>query len=183
MIPTMQEAKEPFVITNDAAAMWAARKISEAERDKAALKMHYDAQYKKACTELDGTISYMQDLLRDYFDHLPDVVKRTTKTQSKYSLPGLDMVYKPRNKSYIPDKDALLGFVKANDDLAQYIKVTESADWAGLKKISEDVEGDDGTVYRVLKETGEVLPVSVTVEDSFTVKVATEGTEENEVST
>ncbi len=179
MIHTMEE-KERFEITNDAAAMWAARKISEAERDKAALKAHYDTQYKKACAELDGKIDYMRGLLRGYYESLPDAVKRVTKTQSKYTLPGLEMVYKPKSASYTPDKDALLAFCKADDALAQYIKVTESADWAGIKKISEDMEGEDGVVYRVLKETGEVLPVSVVVEDVFSVKVSGEEAAGNE---
>lgn len=169
---------ESFVIDTDIKARWAVRKISEAKQEKADLKAWYDAQYQKACEECDNTIARMEIMLQSYFNSIPDNVKKVTKSQIKYSMAGADLILKPKTPKYTPDKEKMLAFVKADPMLKDYIKVTETADCAGLKKVSEDVEVSKDVFIRVMKDTGEILPVEVIVEDEFKVSLKEEEADE-----
>ena len=180
--------EEQFTLKNDRDAAWAMGKIQQAEKDKAEWKAFYKEQADKACAEFDQTIERMKYYLQQYFNEQPETRLKRTKTQTKMVFPCGELVYKPASASYKQDDEALLAFVKGDPVLCRdYIKVTEKADWAGLKKISEDMDIMDtdpvtGEQYtrtvRVLKDTGEILPVEVTKTDVFTVSV--KGDTENE---
>lgn len=142
-------ASEPFCVTNDKSAEWCIRKIREAQAEKQRWRDYYAEQQRKIDQEADGTISYFEALLADYFDSVPH---KRTKTQESYQLPGGKLVRKQQAPEYQRDEAALLPWLKQN--APELVKVTESADWAALKK--QIVIALDGET--VATEDGEIVP-------------------------
>lgn len=142
-------ASEPFRVTDDKSAEWCIRKIREARAEKQRWAEYYREQQRKIDQEADGTISYFEALLADYFDSVPH---KRTKTQESYQLPGGKLVRKQQAPEYQRDETALLPWLKEN--APALVKVTESADWAALKK--QLVIAPDGET--VATEDGEIVP-------------------------
>lgn len=92
--------------------------------------------------------------LRAYSLSISDSMKHT-KTQAKYILPAGTIVVKKPKKTLTADKDTLLNWAKENDKELVKEKITETIDWATLKKDLEIL--DDGQVLR--KSTGEILEI------------------------
>lgn len=159
-----EEQEAPgFVVTDDQKAEWCIRKIQEAQKDKDFWKRHYAAQYAAIEETADATISYMEGLLKDYFRSVPHKV---TKTQENYALPSGKLVCKHQEPEFERQDDKLLDWLKKSGK-QEFVKVTESVDWAGLKKTVSVV----GT--QMATEDGEVIP-GITViprEDVFKVEV------------
>ena len=142
-------ASEPFRVTDDKSAEWCIRKIREARAEKQRWAGYYREQQRKIDQEADGTISYFEALLADYFDSVPH---KRTKTQESYQLPGGKLVRKQQAPEYQRDDAALLPWLKEN--APALVKVTEAADWAALKK--QLVIAPDGET--VATEDGEIVP-------------------------
>lgn len=142
-------ASDPFRVTDDKSAEWCIRKIREARAEKQRWAEYYREQQRKIDQEADGTISYFEALLADYFDSVPH---KRTKTQESYQLPGGKLVRKQQAPEYQRDDAALLPWLKQN--APALVKVTESADWAALKK--QLVIAPDGET--VATEDGEIVP-------------------------
>lgn len=142
-------ASEPFRVTDDKSAEWCIRKIREAQDEKQRWRDYYAEQQRKIDQEADGTISYFEALLADYFDMVPH---KRTKTQESYQLPGGKLVRKQQAPEYQRDEAALLPWLKQN--APELVKVTETPDWAALKK--QLVIAPDGET--VAMEDGEIVP-------------------------
>ena len=142
-------ASEPFRVTDDKSAEWCIRKIREARAEKQRWAEYYREQQRKIDQEADGTISYFEALLADYFDSVPH---KRTKTQESYQLPGGKLVRKQQAPEYQRDEAALLPWLKEN--APALVKVTEAADWAALK--NQLVIAPDGET--VATEGGEIVP-------------------------
>ena len=142
-------ASESFQVRDDKSAEWCIRKIREAQAEKQRWAEYYAEQQRKIDQEADGTISYFEALLADYFESVPH---KRTKTQESYQLPGGKLVRKQQAPEYQRDEAALLPWLKQN--APALVKVTESADWAALKK--QLVIAPDGET--VATEDGEIVP-------------------------
>lgn len=142
-------ASEPFRVTDDKSAEWCIRKIREARAEKQRWAEYYREQQRKIDQEADGTISYFEALLADYFESVPH---KRTKTQESYQLPGGKLVRRQQAPEYQRDEASLLPWLKEN--APALVKVTESADWAALKK--QLVIAPDGET--VATEDGEIVP-------------------------
>jgi len=161
------QEKESFAITDDQKAMWAIRKIKEAEADAKTLLDHYEEQTRKVAESLMHTREYFETLLADYFAAVPH---RATKTQESYALPGATLVKKYPGPTFTRDDNTFLAFLKASgrDDCIKTIPATEKPAWDKYKPLTTVVDG-----VLVEKETGEVVQgVTVTQNPAkFEVKI------------
>lgn len=142
------ETTEPFTITDDLSADWAARKIAEKRRDLERLRAHYDAQLRAAEEATERDCAYFERLLYDYFAQCP---AKRTKTQASYALPSAKLVLKAPSLQYERDESKLSAYLKATHP--ELVKVVEKPDWADFKKLLK--VQDDGAC--VDAETGEVI--------------------------
>ncbi|WP_102411372.1 host-nuclease inhibitor Gam family protein [Beduinella massiliensis] len=142
------ETTEPFSITDDLSADWAARKIAEKRRDLERLRAHYDAQLRAAEEATERECAYFERLLYDYFTTCP---AKCTKTQASYALPSAKLVLKAPSLQFERDEDKLLAYLKANHP--EMVKTVDKAAWADFKKLVKPLE--DGAC--VDSETGEVV--------------------------
>ena len=156
---------EEFTVTDDATAQWCMKKIKEAEADKEMWRKHYEAQMEKVNKAADESIAYFTAKLEEYFANVPH---KATKTQESDTLPGGKLIRKKQQPKFDTDDEALIPWLKSSN-MNQFIKVKESPDWAGIKKlvtISPDGE-------HVMTEDGEIVPgVTVTIRpDIFKVEI------------
>ena len=160
-------ASEPFRVTDDKSAEWCIRKIREARAEKQRWAEYYAEQQRKIDQEAEGTISYFEALLADYFDSVPH---KRTKTQESYQLPGGKLVRRQQAPEYQRDEAAMLPWLKEN--APALVKVIEVADWAALKK--QLVIAPDGET--VATEDGEIVPGVKAIQrpDVFRVEIKEE---------
>ena len=168
MSELLNDAREEFTVTDDAAAEWCMKKIKEAESDRAMWKAHYDAQMEKVNKAADETINYFTAKLEEYFANVPH---KATKTQESYTLPGGKLIRKKQQPKFETDDEALVPWLEENF-MGQLVKVKKSADWAALKKVcSVTPDGE-----HVATDDGEIIPgVTVTQRpDVFKVEMEDE---------
>lgn len=164
-----EELKERFIIDNPEKASWACKKINE---EYARLKDYEDAIngeiniLKEKCIKekekTENKVAYFKTLLNNYLDISPNTKK--TKTQLKITTPHGNIVRtlpKWEFKSIIGAKDfksdrELLTYCKEN--APEYVKVSETVDWASLKKKLDILINEEKHEISILnKETGEFL--------------------------
>ncbi len=164
------DQEEKFVIDSDKKAEWALRKIKEKKADMERytsvcdeMITEYEQKKKAAQERYEQETSWFKIQLAQYFE---TVDKRKTKTQEIYELPGGTLRKKYPAPQYKRDNKKLVAWLKdsGKNDL---IKVSESADWASLKKIIQTK--DD----LVITEDGEIVEGVEVVERSpiFEVEV------------
>lgn len=165
--------RERFEVDNDMKAEWVLSKIrriradQKKETDELDRQMQFyrdqaDIVNKKA----DEEVALFESMLTEYFaSRMEDGFTKSTKTQITYKLPTGKLILKKQAPEYERKDEDLLPWLKANrPDL---VKVTESPNWAELKK-SVKINGEN-----VVTADGEVIPgVKVTErEDKFEVEV------------
>jgi hypothetical protein len=168
MSELLNDAREEFTVTDDAAAEWCMKKIKEAEADRAMWKAHYEAQMEKVNKAADESIAYFTAKLEEYFSNVPH---KATKTQESYTLPGGKLIRKKQQPKFETDDEALVPWLEDNF-MGQLVKVKKSADWAALKKVvSVTPDGE-----HVATDEGEIIPgVTVTQRpDVFKVEMEDE---------
>ena len=168
MSELLNDAREEFTVTDDAAAQWCMKKIKEAEADRAMWKAHYEAQMEKVNKAADESINYFTAKLEEYFANVPH---KATKTQESYTLPGGKLIRKKQQPKFEIDDEALVPWLEENF-MGQLVKVKKSADWAALKKVcSVTPDGE-----HVATDEGEIIPgVTVTQRpDVFKVEMEDE---------
>ena len=168
MSELLNDAREEFTVTDDAAAEWCMKKIKEAEADRAMWKAHYEAQMEKVNKAADESIAYFTAKLEEYFANVPH---KATKTQESYTLPGGKLIRKKQQPKFETDDEALVPWLEENF-MGQLVKVKKSADWAALKKVvSVTPDGE-----HVATDEGEIIPgVTVTQRpDVFKVEMEDE---------
>ena len=165
--------RERFTVDNDMKAEWVLNKIrhiradQKKECDELTRQMQfYKDQMDMVSKQADDDIAWFESMLTPYFaERMENGFTKSTKTQTTYKLPTGKLVLKKQAPEYERKDDDLLPWLKQNrPDL---VKVTESANWAELKK-SVKINGEN-----VVTADGEVVPgVKVTVrEDKFEVEV------------
>ena len=165
--------RERFEVDNDMKAEWVLSKIrhiradQKKECDELTRQMRfYQDQMDMISKQADDDVAFFESMLIPYFaERMEGGFTKSTKTQTSYKLPTGKLVLKKQAPEYERKDDELLPWLKANrPDL---VKVTESANWAELKK-SVKINGEN-----VVTADGEVIPgVKVTErEDKFEVEV------------
>ena len=167
------EVRERFEVDNDMKAEWVLSKIrriradQKKEVDELTRQMQfYKDQMDMIGKKADEDVAFFESMLIPYFaDRMDGGFTKATKTQTTYKLPTGKMVLKHQAPEFERKDEELLPWLKENrPDL---VKVTESANWAELKKAVK-VVGEN-----VVTKDGEVVPgVKVTErEDKFEVEV------------
>lgn len=133
----------------DADAEKAMDRIAQANRNVRKWEAFYEQQLAVIRQQAQQEIAYQTELLRRYFDSLPEEVRHATKTQTSYQLPSGKLMMKHPGPEYIRDDAALLAWCQAN--AKDCVKVEYKPDWGKLKKRCLP-----GTAC--LAETGEVVP-------------------------
>lgn len=164
------DQEEKFTVDNDKKAEWALGKIRalKADMDRYVavcdeMIAEYEQKKKAAQERYEQETAYFKSQLAQYFESVP---KRKTKTQEVYELPGGTLRKKYPRPAFKRDNKKLVEWLKESgrNDL---IKISESADWANLKK-SITVKDD-----MVITEDGEIVEGIEVVERSpiFEVEV------------
>ena len=165
--------REPFTVDNDMKAEWVLSKIrsirkeQKKECDELTRQMRfYQDQMDIISKNADADVAWFESMLTPYFaERMENGFTKKTKTQVSYKLPTGKMVLKHQAPEFERKDEDLLPWLKANrPDL---VKVTESPNWAELKKTIK-VNGEN-----VVTDDGEIVPgVKVTErEDRFEVEV------------
>ena len=148
------DQEEKFVVDNDKKAEWALRKIKEKKADMERymsvcdeMIAEYEAKKKDAQERYEQETAYFKTQLAQYFE---TVDKRKTKTQEVYELPGGTLRKKYLAPQYKRNNKKLVEWLKESGK-RDLIKVSESADWANLKK---SITVKDGMV---ITEDGEIV--------------------------
>ena len=161
MSELLQEEKpvrERFTVDNDMKAEWVLSKIrhiradQKKENDELTRQMQfYKDQMDAVDKQADEDVAWFESMLIPYFaERMENGFTKSTKTQTTYKLPTGKLILKKQAPDYQRTETELLPWLKQNrPDL---IKVTESANWAELKKTVK-VVGDS-----VVTEDGEVVP-------------------------
>ena len=168
MSELLNDAREEFTVTDDAAAEWCMKKIRKIEADRAMWKAHYETQMEKVNKAADDDVAYFTAKLEEYFASVPH---KATKTQESYTLPGGKLIRKKQQPKFETDDEALVPWLEDNF-MGQLVKVKKSADWAALKKVcSVTPDGE-----HVATDEGEIIPgVTVTQRpDVFKVEMEDE---------
>lgn len=156
---------EGFTIDTDAKAEWALGKIRAARADRDRMIEWYKAKINEITEQTESETAYLEGMLSGYFRMTEQAHKRT-KTQETYSLPSGKLILKKQNPEYKRDEKTVIEWLKENK-LPQFVKVTESLDWAALKAATGTIGGN------VVTEDGEIIPgIEVTErEEKFIVEV------------
>lgn len=163
------EVEEKFVIDNDEKAEWALTviKAEKQERDRLIAvceeKIHeYQQKIEDFKRKYENSTAHLISALNQYFHTVP---RKKTKTQETYQLPSGKLKLKLPSIDFQRDDEKLIQWLDKN--LASYVKVKKSPDWAGLKKIIQ-VAGD-----KVVTLDGEVIEGVTAVEKpaSFEIDV------------
>ena len=165
--------RERFTVDNDMKAEWVLSKIrhiraeQKKENDELTRQMQfYKDQMDLVDKQADDEVAWFESMLTPYFaDRMENGFTKSTKTQTSYKLPTGKLVLTKQAPEYERKDEDLLPWLKQNrPDL---VKVTESPNWAELKKTVK-INGEN-----VVTEDGEVVPgVKVTErEDKFEVEV------------
>lgn len=163
MSELLKAEAEGFVIDTDAKAEWALQKIREARADRDRWVAWYTDKIKEIKEQTDFDTMNLERMLAEYFATVPH---KKTKTQESYKLPGGKLVMKTQNPEYKRDDKTVIDWAKVNG-MAQFVKVKEELDWAGLKDATEVFEG------HIVTEDGEIVPgIEVVNRDAkFSVEV------------
>lgn len=150
--------KESWKIENDIQADWWMEKKNEEKAKKEKLRdsikskiLFYENQLKKVDDEIDIIEEFKNFKLEEYFNSLDKNSYIETKTMKKYELPTGTLIMKKQNPEFKRDNDKLISWLKDNE-MNDYIKISESAQWGELKKIADEINGQV-----VIKETGEII--------------------------
>jgi hypothetical protein len=153
------EQKEKWKIKDDNAAEWAMKVMRETETEYQRMVDVVNKEIEqlqlaleKAKKERDNTINFFTSKLNEYFNNIPDNVKKKTKTQITYKLPTGTLKFKLPGIEFKRDEEKLVQWLKSRN-MNNYIEIQEKPKWGELKKtvkvdknkvISEDGEIVDG---------------------------------------
>ena len=134
------EGTKPWKIKNDNDAEYLIEKVNEdlveINRFEMALVNKIDVlkeKLEKVRNEKEYKLEKRNSFLIQYFEEIPEELKKKTKTLEKYRLPSGEIIKKYQGPEYKRDNDQLVKWIKENG-LNDLIEIKESAKWADLKK-------------------------------------------------
>lgn len=162
--------QEGFKVDDASKAEWALKKIAEdkLEMEKfqsvcKAMIEEYQSKIHQAEQRFQASTNWLKLELKEYFNTQK---KKVTKTQESVKLPSGTLKLKYSKPKFVRNEELLTKWLKENK-LDDFVKVKETADWAGLKK-TINVSGDS-----VITEDGEIVEGIVVeqTEPEFVVEV------------
>lgn len=148
---------ETWKIKNDNDAEWIIEKCNEDLIEINRFKDSIEDKIKtlqdklKTLKNEENSIKERRDShLIEYFETIPEELKKKTKTQEKYRLPSGEIVKKYPSPEIKRDNEKLLSWIK-NNKLNDYVEVKETPKWGELKKITQIING------QVVTEDGEII--------------------------
>ncbi|OLS02250.1 host-nuclease inhibitor Gam family protein [Tissierella creatinophila] len=148
---------ETWKIKNDNEAEWIIEQTNddllEIERFKYSLEEKIETlriKLNKLNDEEDSIKERRDSYLLEYFETIPEELKKKTKTQEKYRLPSGEIVKKYPAPEVRRENNKLLAWIKENK-MNDYVEVKEIPKWVELKKITQTVNG------QVVTEDGEIV--------------------------
>ena len=144
-----QYEDDGYSIKDDRGAEYALKRIKNAQAEVDKFRAYYDEQIANMQKRADAISAFYMAHLQRYFDRVPH---KSTKTTETYELPTAKLVWKQQAPEFVRDEGKVIEWLKKNDG-GNFIKVKESLDWAGLKKVVQ-VSGNDC----IVPDTGEVVP-------------------------
>ncbi|OLS02905.1 host-nuclease inhibitor Gam family protein [Tissierella creatinophila] len=148
---------ETWKIKNDNEAEWIIEQTNddllEIERFKYSLEEKIETlriKLNKLNDEEDSIKERRDSYLLEYFETIPEELKKKTKTQEKYRLPSGEIVKKYPSPEIKRDNEKLLSWIKENK-MNDYVEVKETPMWGELKKITQTING------QVVTEDGEII--------------------------
>ena len=149
---------EPWKIKNDNDAEYLIDAVNEdlveINRYEMALVNKIDAlkeKLDKVRNEKQFKIEKRNGYLLQYFETIPEELKKKTKTMEKYRLPSGEIVKKYQNPDYKRDETKLVNWIKSNK-LNDYVETVEKPKWGELKKLTI-TKGSQV----ILQDTGEII--------------------------
>ena len=162
MSEALQEAQE-FIVDTDIKAGWVLKKIKEIREQRDSYVEWYTKKIEEANANADFETANLERMLAEFFKTVPH---KKTKTQESYSMPGGKLILKKQNPEIKRDDKTVIEWLKQNNG-QNYVKTTESLDWASLKA--------DTAVFgeNVVNGDGEIIPGIEVVErpEKFIVEV------------
>lgn len=158
----IEEQEEELVVRSDIEAGWQLKRRKELIADRDNLIAFYQARIDAVKKDSEVKLSIIDRALFMFFQ---TVQHHKTETQESYTHPEGKLVLKKQAPEFKRDDNAVISWLKSNDG-GNYIKTTESLDWASLKK---DVTVMGNTV---VNSDGEIIPGVEVVEREakFTVE-------------
>ena len=151
---------EEFMIKDDKEADDIIVQIREAEEERDRLISLAQEKIQNLTDQIEALkdkcyneTTFLKSRLNAYFD---TVKTKETKTQKTYKLISGTLVFKKPSVKIAHNDEALIEYLKENDG-KEFIKVKESVDWAGYKKILTVNENDEV----IDTELGTVIPSEV----------------------
>lgn len=166
MTEVIQNNSEPMQeeidVRTDIEAGWQLKRRKEIIADRDELIMFYKERIKAVEQDAEFKLAGIDRALEAFFNTVPH---KKTKTQEYYQHPFGKLMLKKQAPEFKRDDKAVIDWLKTNKK-DQFVKVTESLDWAGLK--GEVVVCGNA----VVTEDGEPVPGIVVVEreDKFCVE-------------
>lgn len=143
-----------FTVDDDQKADWALKKIKEIEKETERWTDFYEAKKKKVINANEMRKTNLLEKLRIFFQSLE--MKKETKTQFSYELPGGKLILKKGKSDFTAsDKTALAELFKERKP--ELVKTKVEPNWAAIKKGLHLLE-DNRIVY--ISEDGEVTDVT-----------------------
>ena len=158
----IEEQEEELVVRSDIEAGWQLKHRKELIADRDNLIAFYQARIDAVKQDAEIKLSIIDRALFLFFQ---TVQHHKRATQESYTHPEGKLVLKKQAPEFKRDDKTVLSWLKGNNG-GNYIKTTESLDWASLKK--------DVTVMgnSVVNSDGEIIPGVEVVErePKFTVE-------------
>lgn len=159
---TQTNEEEELLVRSDIEAGWQLKRRKELIADRDNLIAFYQARIDAVKKDADVKLSIIDRALFLFFQ---TVEHHRTATQESYTHPEGKLVWKKQAPEFKRDDKAVMSWLKDNNG-GNYIKTTESLDWASLKK--------DTTVVgnTIVNSDGEIIPGVEVVErePKFTVE-------------
>ncbi len=162
----IEEEKTGFQVTDIGSAEWCLKKIAESEKEKSSLVKEYEAYIEKIRTTMDENVKRLDNSIEFFKSKLlPYAVQQLAgKKKRSVKLPSGTLQFS-KSTVFQRDEVKLLAYIKEN--YPEYVKVKESADWAGFKEKLIFKENGDA-----ITADGEKLDFVKKIEtDNFNVKV------------
>ena len=148
---------EHWVCDSDGKAKWVCEQIRQIEDNCEYMVAWYTEQIRKAKETAAFERMRWEAHLASYFDTVPH--KKTGKSES-YAFPGGKLVLKQQEPEYKRDEQTVIAFLKERN-ATQFVKVTESLDWANLKKSCAGAAEGKLLFTEEVNADGEIVPVYV----------------------
>lgn len=152
-----EEEKEAWKVTDDLKADWCLDMIREKKAELNRFEMvvkdkisQLQMALEKEKNNIENEVSFFESKLREYFETV-DI--KETKTQLTYKLPSGTLKLKKSKVDFDYNKNKLLEYAKENE-LSEFIKVSEDFKWAEFKK-KIGIQGNN----IINKETGEIIEI------------------------